>query len=138
MDNLVPHFIELIRRAATDLPADVEAALRKAREQEEAGSAAQTTLDAILENVRMSRAASTPICQDTGTPIFYVYYPMGWSTLGLKKQIREAVAEATAQVLPAPQLRRRDDGQEPRQQPGRRLPLLPLRGVGGGLPARST
>jgi fumarate hydratase class I len=44
----------------------------------------------------MSRAGSTPICQDTGTPIFYVYYPTGWSTIALKKQIREAVAEATA------------------------------------------
>lgn len=96
MDNLVPHFIELIRRAATDLPADIEAALRRAYEQEEAGSAAQSTLGAILENVRLSRAASTPICQDTGTPIFYVYYPTGWSTLALKKQIREAVAAATA------------------------------------------
>ncbi|MEJ5197766.1 MAG: fumarate hydratase [Anaerolineae bacterium] len=96
MENLVPHFIELIRRAATDLPEDVEAALRRAYEQEEAGSAAQSTLAAILENVRLSRAASTPICQDTGTPIFYVYYPTGWSTLALKKQIREAVAEATA------------------------------------------
>lgn len=96
MENLVPHFLELIRRAATDLPADIEAALHKARDAEDAGSAAQTTFDAILENVRMSRAASTPICQDTGTPIFYVYYPTGWSTLALKKQIREAVAEATA------------------------------------------
>ena len=96
MENLVPHFLELIRRAATDLPADIEAALRKARDVEDDGSAAQTTFDAILENVRMSRAASTPICQDTGTPIFYVYYPTGWSTLALKKQIREAVAEATA------------------------------------------
>ena len=96
MENLVPYFLELIRRAATDLPADIEAALRTARDVEDAGSAAQTTFDAILENVRMSRAASTPICQDTGTPIFYVYYPSGWSTLALKKQIREAVAEATA------------------------------------------
>lgn len=96
MENLVPHFLELIRRAATDLPADIEAALHKARDVEDPGSAAQTTFDAILENVRMSRAASTPICQDTGTPIFYVYYPTGWSTLAIKKQIREAVAEATA------------------------------------------
>lgn len=96
MENLVPHFVELIRRAATDLPADVEAALRRAYEQEEPGSAAQNALGVILENVRLSRAASTPICQDTGTPIFYVYYPTGWSTLALKKQIREAVAEATA------------------------------------------
>ena len=96
MENLVPHFAELIRRASTDLPADIEAALRRAYEQENAGSAAQTTLGVILENVRMSRAGSTPICQDTGTPIFYVYYPTGWSTLALKKQIREAVAQATA------------------------------------------
>ncbi len=34
MDNLVPHFIELIASLATDLPADVEAALRRAREEE--------------------------------------------------------------------------------------------------------
>ncbi len=96
MENLTPHFIELIRRAATDLPADIEAALRRARDEEDAGSPAQSTLDAILENVELSRRGSTPICQDTGTPIFYVYYPTGWSTLALKKQIREAVAEATA------------------------------------------
>jgi fumarate hydratase class I len=96
MENLAPHFIELIRRTATDLPADMESALRKAREQEDPNLAAQSTLDAILENVRLSRERSTPICQDTGTPIFYVYYPTGWSTLELKRQIREAVAEATA------------------------------------------
>lgn len=95
MENLIPHFIELIRRASTDLPADIEAALRAAREGEEPGSAAQTAFDSILDNVRMSRAASTPICQDTGTPIFYIYYPLGWSTLALKKQIREAVEKAT-------------------------------------------
>jgi len=96
MENLVPHFVELIRRAATDLPADVEEALRRARAEEDSGSAAQSTLDAILENVRLSRERSTPICQDTGTPIFYVYHPAGWSTLALKEQIREAVATATA------------------------------------------
>jgi len=96
VENLVPHFAELIRRASTDLPADIEAALRRAYEQENAGSAAQNTLGVILENVRMSRAGSTPICQDTGTPIFYVYYPTGWSTIALKKQIREAVAQTTA------------------------------------------
>ncbi|MCU0508241.1 MAG: fumarate hydratase [Anaerolineae bacterium] len=95
MENLAPHFIELIRRASTDLPADIEAALHQARAGEDEGSAAQTAFDSILENVRLSRAHSTPICQDTGTPIFYVYYPTGWSTLALKKQIREAVEKAT-------------------------------------------
>jgi fumarate hydratase, class I len=97
MDNLVPDFVELVRRTSTDLPADVEAALRRAHDREEPNSPAQGTLDAILENVRLSRESSTPICQDTGTPIFYIYYPAGWSTLELKRQIREAVAQATAQ-----------------------------------------
>ena len=96
MDNLVPHLIGLIRRTSTDLPEDVEAGLVAARGQEQPGSAAESTLDAILENVRLSRAGSTPICQDTGTPIFYIYYPAGWSTLDLKRQVRQAVAEATA------------------------------------------
>jgi fumarate hydratase class I len=102
MENLTPHFIELIRRASTDLPADIEAALRKARAGEDEGSAAQTAFDSILENVELSRAGSTPICQDTGTPIFYVYYPTGWSTLAIKKQIREAVETATQRAYLRP------------------------------------
>ena len=40
-------------------------------------------------------AELTPICQDTGTPIFYVHYPEGWSTRKLRQQIEAAVAEAT-------------------------------------------
>ena len=96
MDNLVPHFVELIRRTSTDLPADVENALRHAREQEAPGSAAQDALDTILENVRLSRQGSSPICQDTGTPIFYIYYPDGWPARELREQLRRAVAEATA------------------------------------------
>jgi fumarate hydratase class I len=88
-------FLELIRRTATDLPPDVEQAIRQAREREAAGSAAQSALDTILENVTLARRAATPICQDTGTPIFYVYHPAGWSTRALAEQIREAAAEAT-------------------------------------------
>ena len=46
-------------------------------------------------NVELARANQTPICQDTGTPIFYVRYPEGWSTRKLRQQIENAVAEAT-------------------------------------------
>ena len=93
--NLTDQFVELVRLAATDLPSDVEDALRAAQEQEEEGSAAQGALGTILENIRLARHNSTPICQDTGTPIFYIYYPSGWSTIKLRDQIREAVATAT-------------------------------------------
>ena len=93
--DLTQHFLELVRRASTDLRPDVERALRTARGREMPGSAAQGALDTIIQNVELAREKSTPICQDTGTPIFYVYYPQGWSTLVLKKQIHEAVAQAT-------------------------------------------
>jgi fumarate hydratase class I len=94
--DLTDQFVELIRLASTDLRSDVEDAVHAARDREAEGSAAQAALDTILENIRLARTNSTPICQDTGTPIFYIYYPGGWSTLKLRRQIREATATATA------------------------------------------
>jgi len=95
MDDMTGAFVELIRRAATDLPADVEAALLAAQAREEPGSAAAGALETVLENVALARANSTPICQDTGVPIFYVYHPQGVSTRQLRAQVAAAVAEAT-------------------------------------------
>lgn len=94
--------VELIRRAATDLPADMEQALTKAKGEEEPGSAAEGALDTILLNVQMARQHSTPICQDTGTPIFEVYYPLGISTRILAEQIREAASRATKEAYLRP------------------------------------
>jgi len=93
--DLTEQILELVRLTATDLPPDVEKALLESRDQEEPGSAAQGALDTILENVKMARENSTPICQDTGTPLFFVRYPEGWSTRKLTRQIQEAVIQAT-------------------------------------------
>jgi fumarate hydratase class I len=95
MRDLTNEILELIRRTSSDLPTDVEKRLRTAVEKETPGSAARGALETILKNVELSRKNSSPICQDTGTPIFYVKYPAGWSTLKLKQQIRTALAEAT-------------------------------------------
>jgi fumarate hydratase class I len=95
MQDLTEAFVELIRRASTQLPADMERALRKARDQEEPGSAAQGALDTILKNVELARTRSSAICQDTGTPIFTIHYPLGVSTRALADQIRRACAIAT-------------------------------------------
>jgi fumarate hydratase class I len=95
MPDLTNAFVELIRRASTELPADMEHALHEAREKEEPGSAAQGALDTIIQNVEISRAITSPICQDTGTPIFEIYYPLGLSTHQLADQIRQACATAT-------------------------------------------
>jgi len=95
--DLTQNILELVRLTATNLPLDVEAKLRASLAQEEAGSAAAGALDSIIQNVEMARANSTPICQDTGTPLFYVHYPEGWSTRKLRAQIQAAVGQATKQ-----------------------------------------
>lgn len=102
MPDLTAEILELVRLAATDLPPDVERALRASVANEEPGSAARSALETILKNVEMARADSTPICQDTGTPIFYVYYPEGWSTRKLRAQIETAVATATEKAYLRP------------------------------------
>lgn len=102
MNDLTESFVELVRRASIDLPADVEAALRAAQAREEPGSAAAGALETILENVELARANSTPVCQDTGTPIFYVSHPQDMSTRQLRAQIEAAVAEATARAYLRP------------------------------------
>lgn len=93
--DLTQNILELVRLTATNLPPDVEEKLRTSLAQEEAGSAAAGALDTIIQNVEMARANSTPICQDTGTPLFYVHYPEGWSTRTLRMQIQAAVGQAT-------------------------------------------
>ncbi|UCG24501.1 MAG: fumarate hydratase [Chloroflexota bacterium] len=100
--DLTDSLVELIRRTATDLPADMEKALGDAKQREEPGSAAEGALEAILNNVSLARQHSTPICQDTGTPIFEIFYPVGVSTRLLSQQIRQAAAEATDQAYLRP------------------------------------
>jgi len=100
--ELTDAFVELIRKAATDLPAEMEQTVRDAKDREDEGSAAEGALMTIINNVEMAREASTPICQDTGTPIFEVYYPVGVSTRQLEQQIRAACASATAKSFLRP------------------------------------
>jgi fumarate hydratase class I len=93
--DLSAPLLELIRLTTTDLPAVVENRLRAAMEQEEDHSAAKKTLETILENIHLARAGSLPLCQDSGTPHFFVQRPTDWSERELTRQIRQAVAEAT-------------------------------------------
>ena len=102
MQDITEHILELIRLTSTDLPPDVEASIHNALVQEEPGSAAYGALATILKNVELSRQNSTPICQDTGTPIFYIYHPAGWSTRSLRQQIEAAVVQATRKAYLRP------------------------------------
>lgn len=102
MRDITSECIELIRLTSCDLAPDVEKHLQSAIGVEKPGSAARDALETIIRNIELSRQQSTPICQDTGTPIFYVRYPTVWSTLQLRQQIRQALAEATRKAYMRP------------------------------------
>ncbi|WP_188020357.1 fumarate hydratase [Deferribacter autotrophicus] len=87
--------LELIRRVATDLPPDIEEALKKAYEREDEGTPAKSVFKTILENVELARKNSTPICQDTGSLIFYIDFPVGHAEKTYREAIEWAAAEAT-------------------------------------------
>jgi fumarate hydratase class I len=102
MQDITEHLVELIKSTSTDLSPDVEGALIEACKREPAGSAAQGALETILENVAMSRTTGRPICQDTGTPVFYVWYPSGVSQRQMREQIHAAVRIATERAYLRP------------------------------------
>jgi len=89
------YILELIRRTSTDISDDVVEAILKARRREEAGSMARILFDQILTNIELARNKSVPVCQDTGTTIFYVDYPAGARTSPLRAAITAAVRKAT-------------------------------------------
>ena len=93
MEKLSEQFLKLIRRASTDLPPDVERALTLARDAEE--GRAKSTLDWMLKNVTEAREHSMPICQDTGTLIFYVDHGPDVRPARIEAAAKAAAAEAT-------------------------------------------
>jgi fumarate hydratase class I len=93
--DLTDDFIELIRRASSILPSDVDAAIRAAADREDEGSVAKRVLLSLLENAAAAARESSPICQDTGTLTFHVTHDAVFSRPVLEYQIRTAVAEAT-------------------------------------------
>jgi len=95
LPDLENSVFELIRRTSTDLPLDVEGALRTALANERKNSRAAWALCAILDNVALARKNDQPICQDTGTLVFSVRVPVGFDVNALVAQTRAAVARAT-------------------------------------------
>jgi fumarate hydratase class I len=87
--------LELIRRTSTQLPDDVAGAIAAARKDEEQGSNADVALDVIGCNIGLARSNSLPLCQDTGTILFYVHTPAGYDQIEFEEVATEAVRKAT-------------------------------------------
>jgi fumarate hydratase class I len=101
-ENLTETFVELIRRASTELPADVVHALEKGKVKEQQDGLADKAIATILDNVELARSTSAPICQDTGTPVVWMHHPMGVSTRKLAADFTTAVEEATKRMYLRP------------------------------------
>ncbi|UCC92263.1 MAG: fumarate hydratase [Thermoplasmata archaeon] len=88
--------VEMLRKAVTKLPADVEMALQRAYD-DETDEVPKTQLETILTNIGMAEEGVTPMCQDTGVQIFFV--KQGSVSVGdVEGAIGRGVARATSEV----------------------------------------
>ena len=96
---MLPQFFDsvlsLVVKTSTDLPPDVRAAMKVAMGQEDSATQSGQALAIIAENIDLAADGEGAICQDTGMPTFEVHVPIGANQVEMRRQIRDAVAEAT-------------------------------------------
>ena len=95
MNSLKDSLIELIRRASAEIPDDVNEALVRSLENEKKGTIAESALKIIDRNIALAKQKSQPICQDTGSIIFYVECPVGMDQIAFEDAACLAVKTAT-------------------------------------------
>src|SRR3954469_2487861 len=95
MNTVQDSLLELIRRTSAEIPEDVHQAIVASLEQEKKGTIAESAMKIIEQNIALAKNKSQPICQDTGSIIFYVDCPVGFDQLAFEEAAREAVKLAT-------------------------------------------
>ena len=95
MNALQPALLELIRRTSAEIPEDVHRAILNSLEQEKKGTIAESAMKIIERNIELAKQKSQPICQDTGSILFYVDAPIGLDQIAFEDTARQAVLEAT-------------------------------------------
>ncbi len=95
MNHLLDSLLELIRRTSAEIPEDVNQALIQSLENEKKGTIAESALKIIEQNIALARQKSQPICQDTGSILFYVDCPVGFDQITFGETARAAVTLAT-------------------------------------------
>lgn len=95
MKALHASLVELIRRTSAEIPDDVQQAILASLEQEKKGTIAESALKIIERNIELAKQKSQPICQDTGSILFYVDVPVGLDQIAFEETARQAVRDAT-------------------------------------------
>ena len=95
MNALQDSLIELIRRTSAEIPDDVQKAILDSLEREKKGTIAESAMKIIDRNIALAKQKSQPICQDTGSILFYVDGPVGMDQVGFEDAGCLAVKKAT-------------------------------------------
>ena len=95
MSQLQDSLVELIRRTSAEIPDDVHQAILASLENEKKNSLAANAMKIIDQNIALAKNKSQPICQDTGSILFYVDVPVGYDQMTFAETAREAVTLAT-------------------------------------------
>jgi fumarate hydratase class I len=95
MSQLQDSLVELIRRTSAEIPDDVHQAILTSLENEKKGTIAENAIKIINQNIALAKQKSQPICQDTGSILFYVDCPVGYDQVTFAEAARAAVTQAT-------------------------------------------
>ena len=95
MGEVFESVIEIVRRTSAEIPDDVQRGILVALENEKKDTIAENAMKIIERNIALAREKSQPLCQDTGSVLFYVNCPAGFDQLAFKETACRAVTEAT-------------------------------------------
>jgi fumarate hydratase class I len=94
-DQTIESLVELIRVTSTVVPDDVFKTIAAAAKNEVKDTTADYAMGIIKNNIDLAKFKSQPLCQDTGTVIFYIYHPAGFHQTPFKELIKKAVTLST-------------------------------------------
>jgi fumarate hydratase class I len=93
--NLFNSLVEVIRKTSAELPKDVIEAIETGKKTEETGSRGDYAMGIIQKNIGLAKLKSQPLCQDTGSVLFYIHYPKKFDGELIGKLAQKAVLRAT-------------------------------------------
>lgn len=113
----------ILKQAVIYLPDDVKQALKKAyAEETETG---KIQLKAILDNIELAEKNQAPVCQDTGTIIFYAKAGEKAQNLGkVEEALINATKRATTEVPLRPNAVNPFNGKNSGDNTGRNIPYV--------------
>lgn len=92
---LASSLLELIRKTSAEIPDDIQKVILEALQREEKNTTAEYAMNIIKANIELAKKKSQPLCQDTGTVLFYISHPIGLDQDKFTKEIHKAVVKAT-------------------------------------------